>query len=156
MQQAVQDRAAAQRLAGQYPDIFFLLPDGVTYFDPVNALSPDLIAALNQALTDHQLVKIRFGDGNEVKPDAPERYTVRFDQAGRATIQADCNRASGGYTVEGPGLSFSAFATTRMACPPGSLSDRFLMQLGFVRSWGYIGEHLALVSLVDGSVLEFR
>ena len=27
----VQDRAAAQRLAGQYPDIFFLLPDGVCY-----------------------------------------------------------------------------------------------------------------------------
>ena len=103
-----------------------------------------------------ELVKIRFGDGNEVKPDAPERYTVRFDQAGRATIQADCNRASGGYTVEGPGLSFSAFATTRAACPPGSLSDRYLMQLGFVRSWGYLGDHLALISLVDGSVLEFR
>ncbi|MBI2685398.1 MAG: chromosome segregation protein SMC [Acidobacteria bacterium] len=27
----VQDRSAAQRLAGQYPDIFFLLPDGVCY-----------------------------------------------------------------------------------------------------------------------------
>jgi chromosome segregation protein len=27
----VQDRAAAVRLAGQYPDIFFLLPDGVCY-----------------------------------------------------------------------------------------------------------------------------
>ncbi|MFN0106837.1 MAG: chromosome segregation protein SMC [Bryobacteraceae bacterium] len=27
----VQDRTAAQRLAGQYPDIFFLLPDGVCY-----------------------------------------------------------------------------------------------------------------------------
>lgn len=27
----VQDRAAAQRLAGQYPDIFFLLPDGICY-----------------------------------------------------------------------------------------------------------------------------
>ena len=103
-----------------------------------------------------ELVGIRFADGAVLAPDDPARYTLRLDRAGRATLQADCNRASGGFSVEGPGISFSAFATTRAACPPGSISDRYLQQLAFVRSWVIKDRRLYLASLVDGTILEFR
>ncbi|MEZ5753989.1 MAG: META domain-containing protein [Paracoccaceae bacterium] len=36
---------------------------------------------------------------------------------GRISGNSGCNRLSGGYAVTGEGLSFSAIATTRMACP---------------------------------------
>lgn len=103
-----------------------------------------------------ELVGIRGGDGSLRVPAEPARYTLRLDASGRAALQADCNRASGGFTVEGPGISFSAFATTRAACPPGSLSDAYLQQFAFVRSYGFKDGRLFLVTLIDGTTLEFR
>lgn len=103
-----------------------------------------------------ELVRIRFPDGAELSPTAPARYTLRLVAGGRVEVVADCNRAASGFTLEGQGISFGAFAATRAACPPGSFSDRFLMQLGFVRSYALTRDRLYLASLVDGSVLEFR
>jgi para-nitrobenzyl esterase len=102
-----------------------------------------------------ELVRVRFPDGSELAPAGTARYTLRL-AAGRVEVVADCNRAASGYTLEGQGLSFGAFAATRAACPPGSISDAYLMQLGFVRSYALTRDRLYLASLVDGSVLEFR
>ena len=35
----------------------------------------------------------------QVKVDAPERYTIRFESSGRVTIQADCNRGGSSYSA---------------------------------------------------------
>jgi len=41
-------------------------------------------------------------------------------------------------------------------CPPESLHDRFLSDLGYVRSFVMDGGHLFLATLADGAILEFE
>jgi hypothetical protein len=71
------------------------------------------------------------------KVDAPERYTLRFESTGRITMQAD-------------------WALTRMMCPPGSLSDRFVKEVGRASSSFVKDGDLFLELPVDSGTLRFR
>ena len=95
-------------------------------------------------------------DDAVVVPDDPARYTLELAGDGRAAVRADCNRGSGTYTLDGRSLSFGPLATTRALCPPGSISDRYLAQLGLVASWTERDGHLFLATRADGAILEFR
>ena len=92
-----------------------------------------------------------------VKPDQPAQYTVRFDRSGRVAVLADCNRGSGAYTVSaGRRLTLGPIALTRAACPPGSLSDRFVRDVGRVSSYFVRDGALFLEMPVDSGTLRFR
>ena len=92
-----------------------------------------------------------------VKPDRPELYTLQFDRAGRVAVRADCNRGSGPYTVgAGRRMTIGAMALTRAACPPGSLSDRFVRDVGRVSSYFVRDGALFLEMPVDSGTLRFR
>jgi len=92
-----------------------------------------------------------------VKPDRPELYTLQFDRSGRVAVRADCNRGSGPYTVSaGRRITFGAMALTRAACPPGSLSDRFVRDVGRVSSYFVRDGALFLEMPVDSGTLRFR
>ena len=92
-----------------------------------------------------------------VKPDRPELYTLQFDRSGRVAVRADCNRGSGPYTVSaGRRITFGAMALTRAACPPGSLSDRFIRDVGRVSSYFVRDGALFLEMPVDSGTLRFR
>ena len=92
-----------------------------------------------------------------VKPDRPELYTVRFERTGRMSVRADCNRGSGSFTVTtGRRLTFGPIALTRAACPPGSLSDRFVRDVGRVSSYVVRDGALFLEMPVDSGTLRFR
>ncbi len=92
-----------------------------------------------------------------VKPDRPDLYTVRFEQTGRVSMRADCNRGSGSYTVlTGRRIQFGPIALTRAACPPGSLSDRFARDVGRVASYFVRDGALFLEMPVDSGTLRFR
>jgi heat shock protein HslJ len=103
-----------------------------------------------------QLVRIRMTDGAVLVPGDPARYTLELGADGRASIQADCNRGSGNFQLDGASLGFGPVATTRAMCPPGSLSDRYLAQLGLVASWTEKDGKLHLATRADGAVLEFQ
>jgi heat shock protein HslJ len=93
----------------------------------------------------------------ELTVDAASRYTVSFDGAGRMTVQADCNRGSGAYSVPDAGqVTLGPIGLTKMACPPGSLSDRFVGLLGRVNSWFVRDGQLFLELPVDSGTLRFR
>ena len=92
-----------------------------------------------------------------VKPDRPERYTVRFEQTGRVSVVADCNRGGGMYTaLADRRIRFGPIALTRAACPPGSLSDRFVRDLGRAASYFVRDGALFLEMPVDSGTLRFR
>jgi heat shock protein HslJ len=103
-----------------------------------------------------QLVRIRMMDGAVLVPDAPDRYTLELGADGRASVQADCNRGSGTFQLEGASLTFGPVATTRAMCPPGSLSDRYLAQLGLVATWTEKDGMLHLATGADGAILDFQ
>ena len=92
-----------------------------------------------------------------VKPDRPELYTLQLDRSGRVGVRADCNRGSGPYTVSaGRRITFGAMALTRAACPPDSLSDRFVRDVGRVSSYFVRDGALFLEMPVDSGTLRCR
>jgi heat shock protein HslJ len=88
-----------------------------------------------------------------VVPD-PASYTVVFADDGSMAIKADCNNASGTYTLNNDQLSIQIGGVTRAACPPGSLGDAMLASLGKVASYLIDGGDLILrLSGGDDSML---
>ena len=70
------------------------------------------------------------------------------------TLQVDC-KGNGSYDVAGNTLAFGPIAITRMMCPTGSLVNRFLKDLSFVRSHSLRNGHLYLTLMANGGTDEF-
>ncbi|HSD55032.1 MAG TPA: META domain-containing protein [Burkholderiales bacterium] len=87
---------------------------------------------------------------------APDRYTIELATNGRMLVRADCNRGTGSYRIAEGTLSFAPIATTRMACPPGSLDARFLRDLQRASSFFVEGGKLFIVLPADSGTLHFR
>ena len=116
-----------------------------------------LAESTSLAGTQWQLVRIMSMDDSEYLPEAPSAYTLVFDTEGRFSAIAGCNRATGRWISESaPGLRFSEMASTKAVCPPGSLSERYLAQFDWVRSFVLRDGHLFLATMADGSIIEFQ
>ena len=85
----------------------------------------------------------------------PENYIIAFGEDGIVNIKADCNLASGSYTIEDSQISIEIGPMTLAACPAGSLSDQFIQDLGFVRIYFFQDGHLFLDLMADGGTMEF-
>jgi len=89
------------------------------------------------------------------RPAAP--YSLRFESDGSLFLRAHCNRGQGRWLYDAPsGLRLGPLALTRAACPPGSLYDRIVSDLEYVRSFVLRDGGLFLATLADGAILEFR
>lgn len=107
--------------------------------------------------TAWQLVEIASMDDSSTKPDTASKYTLTFGEDGRAAILADCNRGTGSWTSKSAGeLQFGPVAATRALCPPGSISDKYLAQFEWVRSYTMKDGHLFLATMADGAIIEFE
>jgi heat shock protein HslJ len=95
------------------------------------------------------------GNGEIIRPDNPNQYTIEFLPDGKLAVQADCNRAIGAYTADDPTIELQIGGLTRAMCPPGSLMDRFLRDLGDSRSFVFRQGHLYLALPIDSGILEF-
>jgi heat shock protein HslJ len=129
---------------------------------PARALAQEATPAPGDAgllLVRWELERIVNGDGSVVVPDDPAKYAIQFLPDGQVAIQADCNRAAGGYTTDGSMLSIGPLAATLVACEPGSISDQFLANFEFVTSYSRTsdaGDVLALALEPDGGTMYFR
>ncbi len=83
----------------------------------------------------------------------PERYTVTFRADGKYEVQADCNRGSGSYTLDGKKLTVGPAALTRMACPSDSQADAFLKNLDAARWQFVVGKNL-YITTTNGGVMK--
>ena len=123
----------------------------------VNAPPPPIAAAGDALLTGaawswHETV---MNDGKRIAPPAAGRYTLLFQPGGTVAVQADCNRGSGSYLLNGGSLSFGPIAMTRAMCPPGSLDTEFLKALGLVSGQLFRGNDLVLTLKVDSGSMIF-
>ena len=72
-----------------------------------------------------------YGTASEaVTVEAPASYMVNFKDDGTVEIKADCNDASGTYTMDGANVTIKVGAATLAACPGDSRSEQFLQLLG--------------------------
>ena len=114
------------------------------------AQSPPLVA------TSWQLVRFQVGDGRILTPDDKSKYTLAFRTGGVFGARIDCNRGNGTWKSTEPGLlEIGPFAITRALCPPGSLFDQVVKQLGEVRTYVVKDGHLYL-SATPGGVYELE
>jgi heat shock protein HslJ len=93
-------------------------------------------------------------------PDDPGMVTIDFRADGRVGLRLDCNRGNGTWQAEparpeGGGLTFGPIATTRAACPPGGLGDRFAADLPYVRGYLMRDGTLNLALFADGGIWTF-
>jgi para-nitrobenzyl esterase len=106
--------------------------------------------------TAWQLVRFQGGDGTTLTPDDPSKYTLRFGADGRLSAWIDCNRGAGGWKSPGPGqLEIGPLAVTRAQCTPGSLHDRLVRDLAFMRSYLVRGGRLFVSLQADAGIYEF-
>jgi heat shock protein HslJ len=99
--------------------------------------------------------ELRLGDGQSIKVDQPDLYTLRFVSDKGFILRADCNRGGGTYVREENRLGLQVTRVTRAACPPGSLSDEYLRRLEEVYGFRMEGDFLYLLLRLDDSVMVF-
>ena len=92
----------------------------------------------------------------------PALYTVSFGTDGRVSLRLNCNRATGSWLatpaadhVSGS-LVFGTLAGTRALCPPPSLDEKLLRDLGYVRSYLLRDGQLHLSLMADAGIYSWR
>jgi len=101
-----------------------------------------------------QLQDIQFSDGTLGAANPPESYTVEFLADGALVVQADCNRGRGQFTTDqAEGLTIGNLATTRAACPSGSLSNEFLRALQGAATYSFQDDQLFIKPSTDTGTL---
>jgi len=106
--------------------------------------------------TTWALQRIRLANGSELIPSDPALYTLALGADGSVALRADCNRGAGRFELDGERLTFAPFATTRAACPPGSLEQPYLAQLGSALAYAFEGGRLVVTTAPEASRLEFE
>lgn len=106
--------------------------------------------------TAWRLVEIQSMDDSVARPGEGHPHTLVFGIDGSVSARADCNQATGALAVfNPPSIEFDEFAVTGALCGPGSLGERYLRELGWVRSYVYREGRLYLATMADGSILAF-
>jgi heat shock protein HslJ len=94
-------------------------------------------------------------DNEQFVVPSPSQYTAEFLNNNAVRIQADCNTGSGNYTADGSNISIQIGATTRAACPEGSLSDEFVISLNNAALYRIEGSELYIDLVADGGTMRF-
>jgi heat shock protein HslJ len=87
--------------------------------------------------------------------DQPDHYQVWFGRDRSVRVRADCNSATGSYTIRGGNLSIQTGPTTLAACPPGSLGTQFLANLDAAGSYTIQGKTLRINLMANGGTMTF-
>lgn len=122
---------------------------GSMEFSPA-AATPELVGPV------WQLQEIQFNDGTLAVATPPERYTVEFLADGSLAVQADCNRGRGQFSADQDRrLTIQNLATTRAACPPGSISNDFLRALQGAGNYFFRDGELFIDLMMDTGTMRF-
>ncbi|MCI0453269.1 MAG: META domain-containing protein [Candidatus Latescibacteria bacterium] len=90
-----------------------------------------------------------------IVPADPTQYTLEFLPDTTVVAQIDCNSGHGKYVMDGPSIAIGPLATTRMACPPGSLDAKFLQHLEAARHLFFRGDTLFMDLFADSGTMKF-
>jgi len=146
---------APARRAPETQEAETVISEFESYTEGSLAIPADTARAGSGPLGRWEWVSFQGMDDSFTEVADPSRYTLQIRED-RASVVADCNRGTGGVSIEESSLQFTPFAVTRMACPPDSMGDRYLRYLGDVRSWVIANGDLYLSLVADGGIMRFR
>ncbi len=114
-------------------------------------------ARLQRALTATvwEWQEFRGGDGEVLSPPTPEQYTVTFLADGTLAVQAECNRVSGAYSVDGARIEIDVDPEFGIRCAVSPLASRFLVDLDQVSSYVVWDGSLYLALPMDAGIMSF-
>ncbi len=92
---------------------------------------------------------------DKISVDQPERYTLELQGGGKALVRADCNRGQATYKLDGRTIAIKVSGMTKVACPPGSLSERYLKALDAAVVQRIRGDNLFLDLAGEGGTMKF-
>ena len=95
------------------------------------------------------------GHWNPVSVEQPERYTLDLQNGGKALVRADCNRGQAAYKLDGRAIAIKVSGMTKVACPPGSLSQRYVKALQAAVGQRIKGDILFLDLPGEGGTMKF-
>jgi len=86
----------------------------------------------------------------------PEKYTIRFAEAGALQARFDCNRGGGSYTLSDGKIAVGSLRSTKMACRGDSQDRVFMHDLGRVQTFFLEDGNLYLELPFDSGTMVFR
>ena len=92
---------------------------------------------------------------DKISIEQPERYTLELQGGGKALVRADCNRGQATYKLDGRAVAIRISGMTRVACPPGSLSERYTKSLEAAVGQRIRGDNLFLDLPGKGGTMKF-
>lgn len=127
---------------------------GATGDDAAGATDSGTGAPLSGAVW--QWATFRDAKQDYAVPDTTD-YTIVFNNDGTVNVVADCNNASGAYTINSDGtMTLSVRAMTRAACPEGSLSNSFIEYLNMAGPFEVDEAGVLTIELLaDGGTMTF-
>ena len=101
---------------------------------------------------------VSFSDPKEgeININDPENYTIILNSDGTMNIKADCNQANTTYELDNGNITIGLMAQTLAFCPPGSLSDQFLIYLSQARIYFLEGENLYFDLEFNSGTMKFK
>jgi para-nitrobenzyl esterase len=96
-----------------------------------------------------------YNNDTTMVPADPARYTIVLMPEGHLSVRLDCNTGGGRYTLDGSSLTLKLTHTTRAACPPGSLDQKFMKDLAAARIAFLRDGELYLDLLYDTGTMKF-
>ena len=93
------------------------------------------------------------GTDEQIVVEDPTSYVVTFEDDGTVDIQADCNNASGAYTLDGANVTVEIGPATLALCPGDSRSEQFLQLLGEAAQLLPIGDQLYITQQTEDNTM---
>jgi len=110
--------------------VLALLACSGTMAGPSSVPSAPIASVAIETDTVWHLQSIVGADGSLLTIGDPNLFTLMLTGDGKVSARADCNRASGGYSISGHTLSIGPIASTRAYCATAPVDQQFLMLLG--------------------------
>ena len=92
---------------------------------------------------------------DKISIDQPDRYTLELQGGGRALVRADCNRGQATYKLDGRVVAIKILGMTKVACPQGSMSERYTKSLEAAVGQRIRGDNLFLDLPGEGGTMKF-
>jgi heat shock protein HslJ len=96
-----------------------------------------------------------FKNDTYVQSHDPSSYTIQLVEDGSVRVRADCNMAGGKYVLDGEYIDFHITQSTLAACPPESLSEKFMADLRSAVRYYFKNKKLYVVMKGDSGVMVF-
>jgi heat shock protein HslJ len=133
-------------------------------FEPTNTRPPAATAGPTITPTPIQAdivgvtwfwTSLRKADGETVKVEDPDRYTLLLKGDGTVSLRADCNTAAGVYSLRGKRLTIDLRTGTTKDCGDDSGSTLFTKTIEDANSYDIYNDNSMEIFLVDGGVMRF-